>query len=400
MDSGNFVFLIGNMSEGEKEKLYFPFKTLITLDNNGVLGTPFGCWETGRSPLTSEGYRVRAVFRHRVGRRHVLVGYEMELNPPACIIGNNMLLVNSVYKAGFVALNLLRYWLAEQGGSKDVIDSFSIINAEIKSVTLTYLINCLDNAGAHVARKNMYSHGATLHNKKYRAKVLKKSPVYKVGPDESATVYMNHHDYKISCYVKDRVVCGASSNFATPEIEAELRAEASKYLRVEIKLNEAWLIEHGLQSIHSWRYIKERSPYNIGIETIRSYLRLDDDLRTRTPKPEYLEKLSEEEKKMLGWHLDGKNVRKHVSLRGSHSHKFYPIRQRLMKKVRVDLSIPWESQNNDLCPQLSGLLKIEGQYKPPKKIAEHVYCRRAIKVALSTLKELVAKRLNESSKEG
>ncbi|MDD4913350.1 MAG: hypothetical protein PHP57_13745 [Sideroxydans sp.] len=397
-DSVSIVFLIREMPLEERERLNFPYKTLIPLDNNGELGTPFGRWETGRSPLTSEGYRVRAVFRWGGGQHPVLVGYEMELNPPACIIGNNLLLKNGVFRGGWAALYLLQYWLAEQGCSKEVVNSFSTTTAVIRSVTLTYLANCSNKTGAHTARRGMYSQGAALHNKKTRKKRLRKDKVYEVGTKERATVYMKHHDYQVSCYVKDGVVGGASSRFASPEVEAALRAEAGKYLRVEITLNHSWLEDKHRQSIQSWKYVKGDSPYDIGIETIRSYLRLDENLRTRMPKLEHLDKLSAEEKQILVWHLEGRNVRKHISLRGSNSRRFYPIRQRLLRKVRVDLSIPWEVQRNELHPKLGDLLAINGQYKPPKELADHVYCRRSIDAALDKLKTLIKKRLEASGR--
>lgn len=398
-DSMAIIFPIVNMPEEDFERLNFPYNTLMPLDNNGEVKSPFSCWMTTRSPITNEGYRIRGILSNKSGQRPVLDAYEVELNPPACIIGNNLLLVNNVYKGGIAALYLLQYWLAEQGCSIKELNAISTDTAVIKSVTLTYLADCSSNEEAHAERNNMYSHGDALHNKKSRKVPLKKSQVYKVGGDENATVYMNHHDYKISCYVKDVIVGGASSNFASAEVEDTLRKEAEKYLRIELKANERWLTSHDRQSIKSWRHLKGRpSPYCIGMETIRAYLRLDDDLRIRSPKPEHLEKLSEYEGKLLRGHLKGRSARNHVSLKGSNSRKFYPVRKRLLKKIRIDLNIPWEVQRSKLRPSLDALLSTQVRYRPTEDLADHVYCLRSINAALRRLEELIAMQLRRWSK--
>lgn len=374
------------------ERENFPARYLVQMDNHGELGNPFSRWQSVRSPLTNESFRVRTIHTILNGQRSEVQGYEVEINPPACLIGNNLLLSNSVYMAVTGTFKLLQYWLLTQGCTHNEIKLLSIEDARIKSATLTYLVECTGENDAHSARRELGLHAAAIKNKKNRSKPLLKNLVFSIGTDEEATVYMKHHDYSITAYVKDNPVGGASSSFASRDIESSLRNEARKYLRVEIKLGEKWLADNDRDTADSWRSVDGFNPYDLGIATIREYLRLDENLRVRKPKREHLSCLSKDDRKVLRWHLNGSNAKEHELLQGCNAAKFYPMRVRILRKLRIDLGIPWRVQNSELRPRLNQLLAIEGKYKPPRELAEHIYSPSSVKVAIGRLKELICKR--------
>ncbi|MEW6562803.1 MAG: hypothetical protein AB1400_06175 [Pseudomonadota bacterium] len=391
-DSLTVVFPIKRKESEVQEGENFPARYLVQMDNNGELGNPFSRWQSVRSPLTGESFRIRTIHNVINGQHCMVQGYEVEINPPACLIGNNLLLSNSVYMAVTGTLKLLQYWLLTQGCTHNEIKLLSTRTARIKSATLTYLVECTGKNDAHVARRELGLHAAALKNKKIRAKPLLRNLVFSIGNDEEATVYMKHHDYSITAYVKDNPVGGASSWFASRDIEIALRNEARKYLRVEIKFGEKWLDNNDRNSGSSWKVADGFNPYDVGIATIREYLRLDENLRIRKPKREHLHCLSKDERKVLSWHLKGNNAKENELFRGCIDAKFYPMRIRILRKLRIDLGIPWRVQNSELRPRLNQLLAVEHRYKPPRELAERVYGPSSVKVAIGRLKELISKR--------
>ena len=96
------------------------------------------------SPLTGAKYSIvpmGALIPGKYGKRFkcgTVIGYLVEVNIPACVIGHNRVLVNDVPYAAQAALELLKFWLASNGCTKEGLDRIQLDNAIIKELTPTY----------------------------------------------------------------------------------------------------------------------------------------------------------------------------------------------------------------------------------------------------------------------
>lgn len=398
-DSLTVLFPIDPMSAEAYVEAKFPYAQLRPIDQDGVVTPSFSRWMTANSPLTNAKYKIRGVTSSVAGSPSRLVGYLVEINLPACLIGNNQLLVNWVRLGVRATLTLLQYWLIEQGCSRSGINALNRDRARVHSVTLTYLAQCDGVTDAHAACQELFTHAAALYNKRYRTRPLPRSPIFMVGTDEEATVYCVHRQFKIAAYVKSKSVAGTFAEYDSVTDEQNISAEAKKYLRVEIQLHKEWLRRSNMDSAIAWHYSSNKSPYDLGINLIRRYLRLNEKLRIRRPKPSQLRSLSESDQELLRTHFAGKNVGQLSMFCRENRTKYYSMRSRILAKMRIDISVPWKNQSRDLSPRLAALLSIKQQYHPPKHLAHAVFTMATVKAAIRKLDILIEDKLDQFEKE-
>ena len=362
--------------------------------NRDVQHKFFFRWETVVSPLTGAKYKVKCVLAED-GLR--LKGYIVKVNIPACVIGHNYLLVNGVPFACRFAYRLLTHSLLTQGATEEGVKALQFEKARLMLATLTYLLMCSHLADSHEARREFARHSETLYNKKG----VTKRPAFSVGSADKATSYIRTRHHVICAYVKDGYVEGAYVDFESLRDEPAIRTEAQFYLRVEVELQGSWLAMKGLDKIDNWVLGNgRRNQYEVGVELIRTELRLDEGLRKRAPKEAFILSMAEPDQTILRSHLAGGDARKHwliLTKDTTHQQNVYysAIKNRLLKKVKVDISIEWTKQSEQLSPRLAELIRYTGDYEPPVELAEKVFSRDSAPVRMAKLEALIAELLRK-----
>ena len=70
-----------------------------------------------------------------------ICAYHLSVNPPATLIGNNVLMSNSVYQAALTHKYQLQIYLAESGGVDPAyVKTISLKHCEFQEITLTYCL--------------------------------------------------------------------------------------------------------------------------------------------------------------------------------------------------------------------------------------------------------------------
>lgn len=372
-DSIKLYVPIAPMSSEDFVACSFPFEAMQGF-NHRIDRDPFYRWVKVKSPLTGAGFKVISVMS---SDHHRLAGYQISVNIPACAVGHNYLLVNGVPYASKLAFLLLSHWLLTEGATPKAVQALQFEKAKLKSVTVTYLLLCDSVEDAHAARREFAQHSEALHNAKSKGP----QPAFSVGPAEKATSYIKKRNYTISSYVKDGSVEGAFVDFPTLEDEALIRTEAGFYLRVEVELYGVWLASHGLDSADRWLLGDgKKNSYERVFQLIRNEMRLDANLRQRAPKEQAISQMREPDQSFLRWHLSGMDVRNHplvLAKETVHEQNSYfsAIKQRLLKKMKIDISLEWEKQSKHLSHRLIKLLFYTGDYEPELQFAEKVYSR-------------------------
>lgn len=387
-DSIKLYIPIAPMSSEDFAACNFQFEAMRGF-NNRIDRDPFYRWVHVKSPLTGAGYKVISVLS---SDRKRLAGYVISVNVPACTIGHNYLLVNGVPRAADLAYRLLVHWLLSEGATPKAVQALQFEKAKLNSVTLTYLLLCASLADAHAARYEFARHAESLHNTKLKGL----QAAFSVGPADKATSYIKKRNYTISAYVKDGPVEGAFADFPTLEDEAVVRAEAGFYLRVEIELHGACLAAHGLESVNRWVLAAvRRNPYEQAFSLIRKEMQLDANLRQRAPKEQAISDLREPDQSFLRWHLSGEDVRQHPLVLSKETvHKqngyFSAIKQRFLKKMKIDISLEWVKQSTHLSPRLNELVVYAGDYEPELHLADKVYSRVSAPVCIEQMDKRIA----------
>ncbi|MCA8275048.1 hypothetical protein LGN17_21415 [Burkholderia sp. AU30280] len=395
-DSLLIYFPLDPLTDHEYEHASLRLNGLLPFNQDGVKDrkTKYD-WMYPKSVLTGAGFAVKPVGMPGADSELRIAGYLVDINVPACTVGNNLLLVNGVPRAAELALLLLQHWLLSQGGRRHGAFSLRLATASIKSVTLTYLFMLRSLEEAQEARWEFAMHADGMLNQRYLARPrASKKPVRWIGAGNVNT-YVEDRDGEASAYVKDGENSDAFVRFPSPEIEQLIRPVAEKCLRVEQRFKGGWLREKNLDRVDSWVTRPGKSdPYEIGMTMIRKKLRLDEGLRQRRPKETDIAKLYVEDQKILRWHLEGNNPRRHPRVLsytdGDARNRFFAdVKARVYGKCRVDISIPWAAQSTAYSHRLAELLQFANRYTPPPHLADHVYSPKSVARVLPLLKQKV-----------
>lgn len=379
------TFLIdADLSDEDHARLAFPdrdkdagivasgdFRTIYP--NSPITGAQFSITPVGVPIPGRPGERMKC------GR---VAGYYVEVNAPACLNGHNRLLVNGVPHAARAAGRLLKIWLAQNGCTSDALRAIKPANAVIDYVTLIFLFNMFTEEKAREALQWFRDHSeAVMNSKDPDAKPRAFSiPPKPKSPDEKYTYtsYVRMREFLISAYVKERDQPGAFlMPIADEFIEEGVQAQSEGTLRVKIKVHGKWLKENGLNSIAAWQ--GNDDAYRLVFALIRSTLRLDEKLRTKSLKRTSVDglHLSARAKGYLLKHLNGMNVRNDhpdVALLGKRWAKTYSAaRWSIMQETGgIDLNIPYKRQLAHYSAALAELLTFR-TYRPPNDWARHVF---------------------------
>jgi hypothetical protein len=343
-----------------------------------------------RSPLVPKAkFKVTAVLSVNSPTDIFLNGFLVEINPPACTVGNNVLVQNHVYSASLIALLMLQHWLIENGAAPDFVRTIRLENAELKSATLTYVFSCKNNESAKSLKSLMKSRGQALANRNIKSG--SKKPGFSTGAETDETIYFNHRDYKIKAYVKEGPTDDGVSVIADGNASGTLYAIGRRSLRVEIELKRSWLEKNGLQCPIHWNTDTRNDLHGVGLQIIQKYLRLDKKFRMRRPSDDHMTKLAPKDREVLLVHLDGVNSQTHPHVKGRRNHLsrlkyFSAVRKRIMETMAVDIAIGWNEQCSFFGPQLSALLLPENMVRIPPEMSKYCFCSETIQTIANELR--------------
>lgn len=160
-----------------------------------------GQLQDGISPLTGGKFKIRPEFKHHPDKPAQLIGYEVSINTPACVVGNNALMANLVYLALVASRNLLHYDLIDLGCDSRLAKQISLEQATLRSVTFTYLVSFDDFEQATNANGAM-ADTAENHINAKQPKHIVEAPAKSVTSRGSTSVEMKFgRKYKITSYV-------------------------------------------------------------------------------------------------------------------------------------------------------------------------------------------------------
>lgn len=395
-DSHTITFLLSGISKETYANACWPYKRNEEIDQDGVVTTSYPKQMGSTSPLTKARFKIKPVFA--VARDYTnIIGYQLEVNTPASTIGNNVLVENRVYAAALLSKLMLQLWLLRNGCSVAAAKAITLKNAEFDSVSLTFLHELKNHDDAVLANQQLLAHAEALKNSK-RKRGQSKS-VYAVGTLTDMTVYIKHVDYKISSYIKAWPTQKAFAEFSNENISRELYAIGEKTLRIEIESHRSWLVKHQRVSALAWKLSTKLDPHKAGLDQIRKAIRLAENLRTKRPKPMSIQKLGKLDQSVLKDHLDGKNTRAHPMLRSKGNQYFSAVKLRILKALRIDISIPWVEQSKKICPRLSDILDWHGPYRPPSLLEPHSFCKASIATLKDKLTDLIRREVRSRESE-
>jgi hypothetical protein len=381
-DSLTMSFKTDLLSNEEREKVNYPCNRRNSSDQDGEILLELSERITVTSPLTRAKFKVQAIYENNDIRKGAVVGYKVEINIPASTIGNNVLPNNMVCSASKLLRLLLQYWLLSKGCSVAATKAISLEHASLVSVTLTYLLPCKDHLDALAANQELFDCGEALKN---RLSSKAKNPVFKFGGSTDFTAYFKGNGFQISSYVKSGPTEKAYASFPSKEVENGIYAEGEKLLRVEIKLGGKWLKDHNLDTSAAWKQNSGKNPYEMGMLVIRKYFRTDERLRTRRPRPSDLHTLSPRDQEILESHLAGNDVRQHIK----DNQYFSAIKIRILKKLRIDITIPWKEQSTKISPRLADLLKYSNRYRLSPQLAQYSLCQDTVADRMARLVQMI-----------
>ncbi len=379
----------------QAEKSNFPYQMATTTDESGQIRARHPKAMFIRSPMIPEAkFKATAILSDNPSNGTLVTGYWVEINVPACTVGNNVLIENRVHSASLIALLMLQYWLIEGGVEPKTVKSLKLADAELQSVTLTYIFDCESNASAKACKSLMKSRGQILANRKVSRG--SKKPGFAVGAETDETIYFKHRDFKIKGYVKECATDDGISVFSDRKASEFLYSIGRQSLRVEIELKHSWLHKNRLLSPICWKVGADQDLHLVGLLLIQKYLRLDKEYRSRRPSEEHMKKLAPLDREVLKSHLAGGNSRSHSHLdrrrnRLSRQKHYSAMRQRIMKKLDIDIAIKWEDQRSRFSRQLPELLVSTNMVGIPAKLRMHCFCTETIDEIIIELKAKLRK---------
>ena len=387
------------MSAEEQSQYGFPYTINQKTNEQGEITYRFLEEEALVSPLTGAKCKVRAL-AHTPAALDWLSGYELKVNPPACLIGRNYLLVNGVYQAARGALELLKHHAASRGCSAEGLEFLQLQNTKLTSVTNCFLFEFGTPEEALAKKQELrdYLEGILNHVLPADGARKRKKLCFSIGSDDCFSVYVRLRHMSVLAYVKEPDVPGAFAKFPSEDVKEQLEALAQRTLRVEITVHAKWLRDNDLDSPEAW--CDNPAAYEKVFGLLREALRLDENLRCRAPSEAVIAKLPEDHRTILSDHLKGKNARRHElvlncqgygkALTDARNKRFSAFKCPIMKETGIDITIPWKIQSTKLSPRLRDWLKFRREYEPDESLTEVIYSRTSVPPAIRRLQEKTA----------
>lgn len=344
------------------------------------------------SKLTGAQYQVTPVFRDiKSATKENLTGYEISINVPACVVGNNALLQILVYGCSVFALEFLKSYLLDSGCSPIIVKQLDLEHCSIKEVALTYLLECKDRAEANAYNKKLESYGeATLNTKHANLKQKKPVTAWSSAEQTTVTIY-KPRDFEAKSYVKTGPTSRSFENFQSSQVRDAVYKESSCKVRLEFNADKQWLKRNNAESPLTWKKRPKAAKLIAqAFQEIKGYLRVSENLRSKRPKPEQIAKLSPAEQAILRDYFNGVDPKTHPLMTGKSPQYFSSIKRNIETKLRIDITISWAIHSTKISPDLPKWMQLPEEYQAPDHLVDHCFVRETAKAELKRLRQINA----------
>lgn len=391
-DSIKLMTSIEHVLATKEEMETLPFLIDQTINQYGeVLSSTAKPWWV-KSPLTGATLVVTSVFRDKkFARQGDLLGYEISINVPACVVGNNALLQILVYWCCVFALEFLKWHLLSNGCRPAIVSQLDLAHSAITGLALTYLLECKDLNEANKYNSKIKGYGEATLNTKYRY-AKQKRPITEINSSGQSTVIIyKPRDFEAISYVKYGPTPKSFETFHSSKVRADVYGESSRNVRLELNANEKWLLINDGYSPLTWKNkAKAAEIIATAFHQIRDYLRVSEELRSKRPKPDQIAKLSPAEQVILHDYFSGVDPKAHPSMSGKSSQYFSSIKRHIETELRIDITIPWAIHSTKISPDLPIWMKLPDEYQAPAHLVDHCFVRETAKAKLRELRQINA----------
>jgi hypothetical protein len=319
------------------------------------------------SPLTGNGYELQTL----TGAHGQILGIDVSVNVPSCLVGQNIEHGLSVYAASCSCLLLVYYYLVKHGVPKEEVNKLSHDDIDITQVTLTYLIGSTDTAKDMELITNTI---CTLHpeRKKHKGKYSEGTEGF-FDADGNKTIRCNMRPYALSCYAK-------APDLLTGTDHEEF---GKTHIRIELILHSSELKIMKRSKPHNWSTAHQSGAYAAIFETYvrNKFFRLHDNLRQNRPDAKDIAKLSGLSLSVFEGYMEGKDPRtksqfKEMKAKNPRAEQklYSQIKRNIFEKLRIDISIPFSKHMQLSTAKLERLLVWVGDHHPSEDVVERCFC--------------------------
>ena len=345
-----------------------------------------------KSPLTGAEFKVTPVFQNKLATPGELIGYEVSINMPACVVGNNALPQILVYGCCLFALEFLKWHLLKEECSLNIVKQLDLGHTTICEIDITYLLACEHHQEAKTFNAKIKNYGeATLNTKHSNPKQRKPIITYSSAGLTTVTITKPCH-FEAKSYVKVGPVPRSYEQFPSRDIEKAIYAESESKVRLEFKADKKWLLRNDAESPFVWKNKNKTAKLcKKAFDDITDYLRVSEKLRSKRPKPDQIvNKLSPAEQRILLDYFDGIDPKKHPGLQSKSPQYFSSVKRKIEKEFRIDITIPWAIHSKQISPDLPDWMQLPVEYEPPAPLLQNCFVRDTAKAKLEQLRQLNA----------
>lgn len=377
---------IEHIKATEEEIISLPYQLKPTIDNYGEIKKTEAASLWFKSPLTDAKFQVTPVFQNKFAMKGELIGYEVSINVPACVVGNNALLQILPYGCSLFSVEFLKWYLLDAGCSVNIVKQIDLEHTTITELDLTYLLECESHNDAKVFNSKIEDYGdATLNTKHTNTKQRKPITTYSAAGLTTVTITKPRH-FEAKSYVKIGPVPKSFESFPFTQVREAIYAESGSKVRLEFKANKNWLIAHSAESPLTWKNKSKATELRRkSFHEITDYLRVSDKLRSKRPKPDQIAKLSPAEQTILQDYFNGIAPKKHLALQGKSTQYFSIVKRKIEDKFRIDITIPWDIHSQKIAPDLPSWMQVPPEYEVPASLQDYCFVRETAKAKLKQL---------------
>lgn len=383
---------IEHIDATEEEINTLPFLVEQTINQDGEIlsSTPKPQWI--KSKLTGATFMVISVFSdNKFARKGELIGYLISINVPACVVGNNALLQILVYWCCVFAVEFLKSYLLDAGCSSAIVDQLDLKHCSVKEVALTYLLDCKDRAEANCYNSKIEHYGEATLNTKHTNSKQKKPIVTFSSAGQTTVTITKRSDFEAKSYVKDGPSPRSFETFHSPEVREAVYGESCHKVRLENNVDEKWLLANGGDSPLAWKNKAKAEEFIAkAFRQVTDYLRANENLRSKRPKPDQVAKLPPAEQAILLDYFNGVDPKQHPSMVGKSAQYFSSVKRHIQNELRIDITIPWAIHSTKISPDLPEWMKLPAEYEAPDHLMDHCFVRDTAKAKLKQLRQINA----------
>ena len=308
------------------------------------------------------------------------------LNLPNALTGQNGEHGTSIFAAGVAGLYLLKYWMACDGVPGFALDMLTTHHVSLHGATVTYLITCETE---EQARTNVLQMKAALRILGHKL----------TGTDSTnETFCLKRNGYTLNVYHKTDF---SHCVFSDEEVAEIIKARARCIIRIEVEMQGHYLRHRGWDALESWRHAYAEDRYELifrelvrslfHLETVRKgVIRPGVILRHRAPRKKAMEGLTNTERTIVVDYLAGTPVDELPAIRTAKAPDTAKNKWKtsILKKLRIDISIPWADHQVLKHAELNRLVSYPGDYHPDALTVEYCFCKENWPKLLECLKAL------------